>query len=293
MVVGGSCYPASAAFLTDRPNAAFDEFKMGAIGQTAIYCEEPDGSARVYLNNLKEFTGGGILTAAHKFGRNARFPNFGALFIGANPTSLPHFDPTEEGISERMVAFPCLAKFCANPTPGTNERAVNPRFKNLFLNPGSEEARAMITATHCILVEHMRSSFKPEILDVGLGSLPLGPIVTRKTNDVLAQGNTVLAFLMDENCPFELAADDSAMAPFEFFEEDWLNGDWARHYSFPRTSKDFKKLIEQIDRGDGIKVKYHEGRVRSPLWANAQKRPYVGVRRKNQPSAVAPAEAGP
>ena len=48
-------------------------------------------------------------------------------------------------------------------------------------------------------------------------------------------------------------------------------------------ANEFKKLIEQIDRGDGVKVKYHEGRVRSPLWANVQKRPYVGVRRKSQP----------
>ena len=53
---------------------------------------------------------------------------------------------------------------------------------------------------------------------------------------------------------------------------------------------DFKKLIEQIDCGDGVKVQYHEGRVRSSLWVNAQKRPYVGVWRKNQPVASVPFE---
>ena len=31
---------------------------------TAMYCEEPDKNKQVYLNNLKEFAGGGILTAA-------------------------------------------------------------------------------------------------------------------------------------------------------------------------------------------------------------------------------------
>ena len=68
MIVGGSAYPASAAFLTEKPNPAFDEFKMGAIGKTAIYAEEPDKKKDVYLNNLKEFTGGGTLTAppAHR-----------------------------------------------------------------------------------------------------------------------------------------------------------------------------------------------------------------------------------
>ena len=54
MIVGGACYPTSAAFLTDKPNSAFDEFKAGAVGKTAMYCEEPDKNKQVYLNNLRE-----------------------------------------------------------------------------------------------------------------------------------------------------------------------------------------------------------------------------------------------
>ena len=298
MIVGGACYPASAAFLTDKPNSAFDEFKAGAVGKTAMYCEEPDKNKQVYLNNLKEFTGGGMLTAAAKYGHNMQFPNFGALFIGANTQSLPQFDPTEQGIVERLVAFPCKAKFCANPRPGTNERSENPRLKNLFLNPGSDEAKAMITETHRVLIDHMRTSFKPEILDANLGRLPLGPIVTQETNEIVAQGNTVLAFLMDPDCPFELVNDDTAMAPYKFFEEDWKdNADWADKYKFPdgpaaRASKEFKKQMVQIDRGAtarapaGVKVTYSDGKIRSALWGGAQLQPYIGVRRKNQPMVV-------
>ena len=145
----------------------------------------------------------------------------------------------------------------------------------------------MITETHRVLNEHMRTSFKPEILDANLGRLPLGPIVTQQTNEIVAQGNTVLAFLMDDRCPFERVPDDNAMAPISFFYEDWRDNDeWSRVYAFPRSDKDFKAQMEQIDRGDSVKIKYCEGRMRSPLWDNAQKRPYIGVRRKGQPAAV-------
>ena len=49
--------------------------------------------------------------------------------------------------------------------------------------------------------------------------------------------------LMDEDCPFELVADESAMAPYSFFseEEDWKNKpEWMAKYAFPTSDKDFK-----------------------------------------------------
>ena len=101
----------------------------------------------------------------------------------------------------------------------------------------------------------MRDSFKPQILDEQLGSLPLGPIVNQQTSEIVAQGNTVLAFLMDEDCPFELVADESAMAKYSFFEEDWKNKpEWVAKYTFPGSDKEFKAQMMQIDRGDGVKV---------------------------------------
>ena len=68
-----------------------------------------------------------------------------------------------------------------------------------------------------------------------------------------------------------------------------LSAEWAAKYPFPAESKEFKKYMEKIPRGtSGIKIKYSESKKRSPLWDNRQERPfpYVGVRRKNQPSVV-------
>ena len=85
------------------------------------------------------------------------------------------------------------------------------------------------------------------------------------------------------------------MAPFCFFKEDWgNNAEWAAKYPFPGNgaagaeAKEFKKYMEKIPRGtSGIKIKYSERRIRSPLWPGRQEQPYIGVRRKNQPSLAA------
>ena len=113
------------------------------------------------------------------------------------------------------------------------------------------------------------------------------------TNKVLCEGNIVLAFLSDPSCPIERVDDDTAMAPYCFFLSDWRDNEvWAGQYAFPATDKEFKKLITQISRdptnSHGTKIEYGTRR-RSPLWNN-QLCPYIGVRRKNQPSA---ATAGP
>ena len=61
------------------------------------------------------------------------------------------------------------------------------------------------------------------------------------TNKVLAEGNPVLGFLMDPDCPFERVDEDTAMAPFYFFKEDWvtaLNGLPSTHsLPSPRSSR--------------------------------------------------------
>ena len=74
---------------------------------------------------------------------------------------------------------------------------------------------------------------------------------------------------------------------YHFFEQDWRDDEeWSSVYDFPRSDKEFKRMIEQVDRGDGIRVVYSDTRVRSPLWGNVQKRPYIGVRRKGWGTAV-------
>jgi hypothetical protein len=142
---------------------------------------------------------------------------------------------------------------------------------------------------------YMRTVFKPTNLNARLIDIPKCPEVAAATNTVLSDGNPVMAFLNDPDCPLERVDDDTAMAPYSFFVEDWgQNPEFARKYSFPsgpggRAEKEFKKFITMISRDPsnmaGPKIEYGTRR-RSPLWGNTQKCPYIGVRRKNQPAAV-------
>jgi len=92
------------------------------------------------------------------------------------------------------------------------------------------------------------------------------------TSKVVAEGNPVLGFLMDLDCPFERVDEDTAMAPFSFFKEEWKDkAEWAAKYSFPANGvpgaepKEFKKYMEKVPRGaSGIKIKYSERKIRSP-----------------------------
>ena len=115
--------------------------------------------------------------------------------------------------------------------------------------------------------------------------------MTQQTSEVVAQGNRVLAFLMDDDCPFELMSDESAMAPYKFFAEDWKNkAEWTAKYTFPASDKEFKAQMMQVDRGDGVKVQH--ARKRNPALWSSNPFVYVGVRRKSQPQLAVSAAAG-
>jgi hypothetical protein len=234
-------------------------------------------------------------TATLKYGHEFHFTMFATLFIGCN--ALPEVDATIEGIPERITAFPTDAMFKDSPAPNTNERQATTVKADLLtaaVDSETDFAKAWLPEMHLIMIEHMRTVFAPNILrggpnDTQLTDIPKCDEVQVMTNKVLAEGNPVLGFLMDPDCPFERVDEDTAMAPFYFFKEDWgNNAEWAAKYPFPAESKEFKKYMEKIPRGtSGIKIKYSERKIRSPLWGNRQERPYVGVRRKNQPSVVA------
>ena len=57
-----------------------------------------------------------------------------------------------------------------------------------------------------------------------------------------------------------IVADGSAMAPYHFFEQDWRGDEGWSHMlqNFPRCDKEFKRMIEQADRGDGVRVVYSD-----------------------------------
>ena len=218
----------------------------------------------------------------------ASFACIATLFIGCN--TLPMIDPNIEGIPERLTVFPADATFTDHPTAGTNERQAVAGIKGDLLNPNSVRAQSWLPEMHRILQEHMRTVFKPQILDARLTTIPKCPEVQVATNKVLCEGNVVLAFLSDPDSPIERVNDDTAMAPYSFFVEDWQqNQEWAEKYCFPATDKEFKKFITQISRDPdnprGAKIEYGTRR-RSPLWTN-QLAPYIGVRRINQPPAAA------
>eukprot|EP01047_Picozoa_sp_COSAG01_P013032 COSAG01_NODE_602_length_14953_cov_60.675980_9_plen_1533_part_00 len=290
---GGRAYTSSPDFLVEKPPPSFDETKIQSMGSTIWTCEEPAEGKQLCLNSLKGLTGGAMLTAAAKYGHNHRFPNLATIFIGCN--TMPFIDATIEGIPERLTVFPADAKYVQNPTPGTNERQGGAGLKGDLLNRESERAQRWLPEMHRMLIGHMRTFFKPTILDAELIDIPKCPEVAAATNTVLSDGNPVMAFLNDPDCPLERVDDDTAMAPYSFFVEDWQqNSEFARKYPFPsgpggRAEKEFKKLITMISRDPsnmaGPKIEYGTRR-RSPLWGNTQKCPYIGVRRKNQPAAV-------
>ena len=278
LLMGLRGYGPAAAYWVSTPGDTFDDVKANAMSKTGWWSEEPDHTKMLMLANLKELTGGARIWAAHKHCRPFEFSFYATVIIGLNTNNMPRIDSLVEGIGQRLAACPFSAKFVSHaPTAGTNERQGDGNLKAVLGQPTHEKAIRWRDERVRMLMEHMRDRFVPEIINAGLTSIPMPPLVQQESAKILAKDNPMQLYFMHPDCPFVVTGDAADSKGYGDFKQAYK----ANLELLPPQPGD-KFLDARVFKGYMSKIPsitYHEGT-----------RKYRGV--ANKMAVAAPAAAG-
>ena len=290
----GRGYSSAADYWCRKQNPDFDETLADSIGSTLWVSEEPPREGRFELNNIKYFTGGQRCKAARKWGHNTMFTPTSTIIIGLN--DVPHIDPLEQGIAERLFVVPFDTKFTDTAPEQVEERATerrkNARLRTQLRNPDAL-ATADLPSTAALRDEYVRmlaEHYREHYHEIAGGDLPKCTAVEEATQRILDIGNQqrmrlepVKHFLQHPDCPFEIVPNDAtAVAVYEQFAQHWTD-EWQVEFGDIPDARRFKNEITTID---GITYLDGPRNRRSGGGWTGQKNPYIGVRLKNQPAAA-------
>ena len=87
-----------------RGYANIEHHKADCRGRRVIYTEEVEQNDRLYVDFVKEITGGGMQTAARKYEHAVEFPFIGKLIIATN--NLPELPNIDYALKRRVRAIP-------------------------------------------------------------------------------------------------------------------------------------------------------------------------------------------
>ena len=126
---------------------------------------------------------------------------------------------TLEGMNERLSVLPFNATF---GSPSDGSPPVSRAIKEDLQSDSSDRTQRWRLATVHILVDHYQAVAKPQFFDDDSKVRPDPPNrVQLATQEVFSVANVVLAWTMEDSCPWEPSGSGSDVISYPDFRDSW------------------------------------------------------------------------
>ena len=252
-----------------RDANAADSHLAQVDGKRLWYAEELPKEGTLQVERMKDNTGGDDMRARPLYGQERDIRIDASLVLSMN--EMMQFS-TLTGMDARLYVLPFDA------LSGALSRSIK---KDLMSDSSDRTKRWRLAAVH-ILVDHYQAVAKPQFFDDDTKVRPDMPNrVTLATQAVFSEANVVMAWSMDEDCPWEPTDSRGDMISYPDFQLTWNY----EGYECPGPEA-FSRLIRMVQRPGGGAVEKVASTSPVVRYTNrnaqvGRTRPYLYVRWKD------------